>query len=295
MSDTLRSIPAKAKTRNSLSCAQCRYKHFRCDGQKPICSRCVTDTKTCVYPPSRRRGNPRPKQAPPSPVTVLDETSLDSSTGQQTSTNSSTFSITTSGDAEISSNPDSQYLSLYYSSFHAAHPCTLPLSALKNRLTDPRVQPLLKVICYVGSIFDSSSPSSEIWSQRARDAISKIRAKIVADPFDVQAILLYSVAVYWCNEPDHGVELLNEVIRMAVTLGMNEKEYAQNYGEGNAVLEESWRRTWWVIYITDAHIAGNFSTSHIRSCLAHHCRIYTYVSVPNQWYQNHHRSSLRRR
>ena len=37
---------------------------------------------------------------------------------------------------------------------------------------------------------------------------------------------------------------------------MNKKEFARNYAEGDSILEESWRRTWWVIYITDAHIAG---------------------------------------
>jgi hypothetical protein len=257
MSDSPHSTPAQRRTRNSLSCAQCRYKHLRCDGQKPVCSRCVTDTKTCVYPPSRRRGNPKSKQAPLSPVTVVDESSLASSSGRQTSTTSSTSSITTSGDIEGSSNPDSQYLSLYYTSFHAAHPCTLPLSALKTRLTDPRIQPLLQVICYVGSIFDSSTASSELWSQRARNAISKVRSKVIPDPFDVQAVLLYSIAIYWCNETEPGVELLHDVISMAVALGMNKKAFAQDYGEGNSVLEESWRRTWWVIYITDAHIAGN--------------------------------------
>jgi len=284
MSDTQSSTPAKRKTRNSLSCAQCRYKHLRCDGQKPVCSRCATDTKTCVYPPSRRRGNPKPKHTPLSPVTVVDESSLDSSLGQQTPTTTSTSSIVTNRDTEASSSSDSQYLSLYYSSFHAAHPCTLPLSALKNRLTDPRIQPLLQVICYVGSIFDGSGPSSEIWSKRARDGISKIRTKLIPDPFDVQAVLLYSIAVYWCNETEHGVELLNEVIHMAVTLGMNKKEFAQSYGEDNSVLEESWRRTWWVIYITDAHIAGNFFIIPASECLTNHYRIYTHIPLPNKWH-----------
>lgn len=250
------STPAKRATRNSLSCAQCRYKHIRCDGQKPACSRCVTDIKQCVYPTSRRRGNPKPKQDSLLPTAGVSEAPIDLSLELHVSTASSTSSITASGDAEGLTNSDSQFLSLYYTFFHAAHPCILPLAAFKNRLADPRVHPVLQVASYIGSIFDRASQFSETWSQRAQNAIFEIRSKAIPDPFDVQAILLYSIAIYWCNEPKHGVELLNEAIQKAVAIGMNKNEFARTYGEGNPVLEESWRRTWWVIYITDAHIAG---------------------------------------
>ncbi|KAJ5960719.1 uncharacterized protein N7479_007869 [Penicillium vulpinum] len=115
-------------------------------------------------------------------------------------------------------------------------------------------------MCYVGSVFDISCPSQllESWARRAQDSVAEIRSSTrPLTPFDVQAILLYSIAVYWCNETESGAEFLNEAIRMAVALGMNKKEFAQNYPEADSVIEESWRRTWWVIYITDAHIAGS--------------------------------------
>jgi hypothetical protein len=37
---------------------------------------------------------------------------------------------------------------------------------------------------------------------------------------------------------------------------MNRQEYAGQNGEHNPVLEESWRRTWWSLYITDCLFAG---------------------------------------
>ncbi|CAG8004414.1 unnamed protein product [Penicillium olsonii] len=262
MSETQRTV-AKRATRISLSCTPCRYKHVRCDGQKPACARCVADAKECVYPASRRRGNPKQKpQSNPTPVVY--ESSLDLLLEQHVSSAASTSSIATNRETELASQ-SSQLMGLYYDFFHAAHPCTLPLAALKNRLSDPRVQPLLQVICYVGSIFDKSTSSSEIWSQRAYHAISQIRAKSDPDPFDVQALLLYSIAIYWCNEPEKGVALLYETIRIAVTLGMNTRAFAKSYGEGSPVVEESWRRTWWVIYITDAHIAGSTHTYPFRT------------------------------
>lgn len=218
--------------------------------------------------------------------TAVHETSIDPS--PQNPTISSTSSYASNGGIESSSTSlgPSQFLSLYYESFHAAHPCALPFQFLKNLLTQARVQPLVQVMCYIGSIFDKarSSQVSEFWAQRAEDSVAEIRSQIrPLSPFDVQALLLYSIAVYWCNETESGLELLDEAIRLAVALGMNKREFAQSSGEGMPVLEESWRRTWWVIYITDAHIAGILPTydgspRHV----ANHDRIYTYLSVPNE-------------
>ncbi|KAJ5499471.1 Major facilitator superfamily domain general substrate transporter [Penicillium expansum] len=261
-----RNKPTKRGTRNSLSCAQCRYKHLRCDGRKPVCSRCATNTVQCVYPPSRRRGNPKSGKPPLSPVRDVYENSIDSSL--QTSTVGSSSSAPTDGQIESSSNSGSSFLSLYYEFFHAAHPCALPFQNLKTRLNEPKVQPLLQVMCYIGSIFDISCPSQllESCAQRAQNSVVQIRSSTrPLTPFDIQAILLYSIAVYWCNETESGVELLDEAIRMAVALGMSKKEFAQNYGEADSVLEESWRRTWWVIYITDVHIAGSTHTYPFRT------------------------------
>jgi hypothetical protein len=64
------------------------------------------------------------------------------------------------------------------------------------------------------------------------------------------------------------VDLLDETIRLALELGINRQEFAQENSRGDPILAESWRRTWWQIYITDAHIAGSthkfpFRTSNI--------------------------------
>lgn len=42
---------------------------------------------------------------------------------------------------------------------------------------------------------------------------------------------------------------------MALEMDMNPQEFATQYGEGNAVLEESWRRTYWILFIKDQHFA----------------------------------------
>ena len=37
-----------------LACTYCRYKHLRCDGKSPTCSRCRADGRECQYLKSRR-------------------------------------------------------------------------------------------------------------------------------------------------------------------------------------------------------------------------------------------------
>lgn len=244
-------------TRNSLSCAPCRYKHLRCDGRKPICTRCAGEKKQCTWPPSRRRGNLKANSCSISNTTAVYERSVDPSLGTvlQASDSYSTSSITANGCSETSINIEFQFLGLYYEFFHAAHPCVLPLHFLKQRLNDTSIQPLLQVMCYIGSIFDSSGPS-ESWNQRVEHALAGIRMDNYSiTGFDVQAVLLYSIAVYWRNEPDRGADLLDEAICMAVTLGMNLKEFPKTYGAGDSLLEESWRRTWWVVYVNDSHMS----------------------------------------
>lgn len=59
--------------------------------------------------------------------------------------------------------------------------------------------------------------------------------------------------------------LLDRAIAMALHLGMQTREFAYSNGESDPLLEECWRRTWWQIYMTDAHIAGSTSTYPFRT------------------------------
>lgn len=155
-------------------------------------------------------------------------------------------------------------LDLYYEFFHAAHPCALPRLHLDENLTKDALHLLVWVICYIGSLF-SESVSDEL-QKNVEVALMDIRmGSHSVTAFDVQAMLLYSIAVYWCNEAEHGTALLDEAIQLGLGLGMNKKEFAVLHGQKNPVLEESWRRTWWLFYVTDAHIAGSTHTFPFRT------------------------------
>lgn len=156
-------------------------------------------------------------------------------------------------------------LDLYYEFFHAAHPCVLPRRFIMHRLFEDELQLLVKVIHHVGSLF-APMDRPERGQDLIESALSDFRCGTrVPNSFDVQALLLYSIAVYWRNEPNAGTALLEETIRMATGLGMHRREFAEQNGRGVAVLEESWRRTWWQIFIADAHIAGSAHTFSFRT------------------------------
>lgn len=278
MSSSTESSRAKSRpaNRSSAACAVCRYKHHRCDGRRPACTRCVASAKECIYLPSRRRGNPKPRHPRLSLPEIVngDFAQL----GLQTVGSGNGNSRIEGGEC-----PSPLLLDLYYDFFHAAHPCVLPRAYLDLFLARDVLRPLLRVICYIGSLF-SVSVSSEERMQDVQEILAGIRARVrPITGFDVQAVLLYSIAIYWSNEPEHGTALLDEAIGMAVELGMNRKDFATQHGDGNPVLEESWRRTWWLFYITDAHIAGStrvfpFRTSNIDKTVDLPCEEHEYES-----------------
>ncbi|KAL8743431.1 MAG: hypothetical protein Q9190_004216 [Brigantiaea leucoxantha] len=150
-------------------------------------------------------------------------------------------------------------LDLYYSFFHVAHPCALPCSFLKQRLDFnlPELRPVLLVMQYIGSLYSSSIPSPPL-EALVIDALGENQITATqSNGYLVQALILYSVAVYWCDDIDRGLKLLDQAIFTAVDIGMNRQDFATEHGSGDPVLQECWRRTWWTIYVVDAHIAGS--------------------------------------
>lgn len=269
--------------RVALACIQCRLRKVKCDATQPLCTRCQVDGKQCEYQKSRRGG--RPRRPVPAPLQAAESTpssetsrqwieavssGTDSNSSVAKSAGSSSQSV--SDTLEVLSNLDTvalggtqltniqvdQLLSQYYVYFHVSHPCVLPKWSLRTRIfTDSAaLDSLLPVLLYIGSIFTHSIPSEPL-AEAALQAINAAGARGSRDPFFIQALTLYSIAVYWCNEPERGRQLLDEAIQSAVAIGMHRAAFATQYGQADPVLEESWRRTWWTIYITDAHIAGS--------------------------------------
>ena len=287
------SPPRSSVRRVPLACIQCRSRKVRCDAVTPCCTRCQVDEKQCEYQKSRRGGRPRrpnPVTLPaPIPIPAVAEDSPLSdpttmwnevfSTGTDSNSSSGAHSAGSSSrsvsdslefgsnlggtaleSAQLTSIQVDQLLAQYYIYFHVAHPCVLPQWSLRARLTYLSSEPLLPVLLYIGSIFTHTVPSAPLADVALRAIETARKRPGPPSPYFIQALTLYSIAVYWCNEAERGRALLDEAIFASVDIGMHTAEFARENSQGDAILEESWKRTWWSIYITDAHIAGSTHT-----------------------------------
>ncbi|KAJ3947650.1 hypothetical protein N0V92_013139 [Colletotrichum tropicale] len=145
-------------------------------------------------------------------------------------------------------------LDSFYHHFHASHPFALPKEWLLRIMRDTNVEPLLAAIRWVGSLFLETGP--------ARAGFLDEALRLVQDPtttkdgFFVQALILLIVALDGSCQQEKARTLLGEAERIAIEQGMNTREYATQYGRGIPILEESWRRTWWDLFVVDGMVAG---------------------------------------
>ncbi|KAK8062192.1 C6 zinc finger domain protein [Apiospora hydei] len=169
--------------------------------------------------------------------------------------------------------PDAN-IDTYYLHFHKFHPCVVPKPTLERLVKDPslleKLHPLVSVMKYIGSLFRSRSKSKE-----AMLPPPIIPPSSTSCPFMVQCHLLYSVALYWTDEKSRAHEQLNAAIDMAVELGMHHRSFATEHGAGDAVLGESFRRTWWQLLSIEASTAATD-----RSFAFRVCEIETTVDLP---------------
>lgn len=157
--------------------------------------------------------------------------------------------------APMVSMADKCFDSFYYH-YHAAHPFVLPKQFLIRHRQEAgqKLDHLVTAMRYVGSLFLDAGPASASYLDEAlRLCHSPATPK---DGFLVQALLLLIVALDGSCEQDKARDLLGEAERVAIEIELNTRQFATLHGRGNPVLEESWRRTWWDLYVCDGMIAG---------------------------------------
>lgn len=278
-----------------LACIQCRSRHIKCDAAQPICTRCIRDGKECTYQKSRRGGLDKAALARRR-LRLQQESghtqpNMDNSLELQSSkdlTSSSNYS--TSGNhvctgpidptsflesQTFQSSPlvfqisNNRLLELYYEHFWPAFPIVLPFHYLQARSLNQQheLDQLLLVLYWIGSIY-APWTQSEPYYEAALTALNSIH--LPRTPFNVQALMLFAAAQFHSDLRDEARKRMNLAVAIALELRMNQKVFAHAYGEANAVLEESWRRTYYMLNVCDQHFAVITNSP-----------IYTLLTVPN--------------
>ena len=76
------------------------------------------------------------------------------------------------------------------------------------------------------------------------------------DGFSVQAMLLAGIALHGNNEKERALDTVRRAATLALEIGMNLPSFATANGNGDVVLEESWRRTFWEVFIVERVLAA---------------------------------------
>ena len=140
-----------------------------------------------------------------------------------------------------------------HSYFHKSHPFVLPQYYFLARLdSDPEsLKFLSSIMQWIGSLFVEEVTSIEL----RETALNQLDLMVLPpNGFTVQTILLAAVAVHCEDEKDFARALLDRAIFLALEIRMNSREFANM--ERDPVLAESWRRTWWGLYVMDSCFAG---------------------------------------
>lgn len=137
----------------------------------------------------------------------------------------------------------------------------------------------MAVLRLIGNIYISQE-----WSSSLHDTVEAfISQGSGVDPIMVQARLLYSVALFWQERKAPAMREIAAAAEIAMELKMFNREFAEDNAAGDAVVAESWRRTWWMLYILDGFYAGTLGTleynvMHIEATVDLPCEEYEYES-----------------
>lgn len=291
-----------SKSRVSLACVPCRSRHAKCDARVPTCSQCHESSRACSYATSRRKrgkasctthrhqsmgkqlqsenGSPSLRriqgEGPLSNGISFVNTSLNDlgTEVNQIDPSYASRSDDPSQRSMLNSDESARYLNIYYQKFHDAHPFVLPQHFLNKRLKTDKCSllTLLPILEFVGSLYVPST-AKEGLKARAESALS--RENLPANGFTVQSLLIFAIAVHSCNDFGPARGILDHAIQMTLQINMHSKSFSMENSEGCSVLGESWRRTWWYLYMTDSVFAG------IRHCSKFTLRdIETSVDLP---------------
>ncbi|SPN96549.1 uncharacterized protein DNG_00072 [Cephalotrichum gorgonifer] len=259
----------RTKGRVSIACTICRDQHLRCDAAVPCCSRCRSLNKTCVYTDIRRRRRKRISEESTRTRAVCDDGGLDLDARhvdpgitepQQAQTDLSSFLPLGGNDfypllaGDSDGLQSSRAFDGFYTFFFEAHPFVLPRAELIQQFeTDAdSVSELLLAITFIGSRYIRERPSDGI----SRGAEQMLDKGLVPTGFSVQVLMLLALCLEWSGESKKASNSLQRAKTTALAIGLNRRSFAATHGRGNPVLEESWRRTWWELYVVDSLFAG---------------------------------------
>ena len=82
--------------------------------------------------------------------------------------------------------------------------------------------------------------------------------------FAVQSLILLAISSHMSNNPTQAQDSLHTAIDIALAIGLHRYDFDTSRGKESQVVAETWRRTWWELYILDIMFAGLNQTCDMR-------------------------------
>lgn len=149
----------------------------------------------------------------------------------------------------------------FYFHFHPAHPFLVPrnvFQATRNAHTQKHLEAAMR---YVGSFYISQAPTTAYGLEAEKAVYS---SDCPQDVSRVQALLVLAIGLDGYTYQEKALQILIDAQNLALELGMNKGKFATLNGGGDRVMEESYRRTWWELFVVDGMIAGVHQKSSFR-------------------------------
>ncbi|KAI1500432.1 N-terminal binuclear Zn cluster-containing/DNA binding domain-containing protein [Biscogniauxia marginata] len=142
----------------------------------------------------------------------------------------------------------------FYHHFFPGHPSVLHKAHLLKMAEEKNLEHLLAAMRWVGSLYIDIGPPRATFFEEAMRLVNA--PDVAKDGFLVQAMVILLIGLDGSRQQDKAKEILLTAERIAIEIGLYTRAFATMHGAGNPRLEESWRRTWWDLFVVDGMIAG---------------------------------------
>ncbi|KAL2822678.1 hypothetical protein BDW59DRAFT_180846 [Aspergillus cavernicola] len=261
---------------SAVACLPCRSRHLKCDARMPVCTRCQTTGTECLYVRSKRglrkhTRNENQSLSGNACIDWLDATALPPDLAIDADSLFQPINPFLPDDTLAVSetvNPGVAYdpmIQLYYQNFHPSHPVVIPRKDLNSSLCYLIPPYLLSIMRYIGAHYYPDPPLKQTFRHAAYSSLSD---PTLRDGFQVQALLLLAIVDHSHCHEQNAHRLIQTAVNLALEIGLHHPSFASEHSYGHSVLEESWRRTYWELYVVDGLLSAMREQSPFR--LYHH-------------------------
>ncbi|KAI5863296.1 hypothetical protein GGS23DRAFT_604915 [Durotheca rogersii] len=145
-------------------------------------------------------------------------------------------------------------LNSFYYYFYPGHPSVLPKEHLLKMAKEKDLAHLLAAMRWVGSLYIDVGPARATYFEEAMRLV--YAQDVVRDGYLVQAMVILLIGLDGSCQQEKAREILSHVERIAIEIGLYTRAFATLHGGGVPRVEESWRRTWWDLFVVDGMVAG---------------------------------------